>query len=328
MGNWRTFLFASVLIPAAVPATKPVFELRGKILPPASFSVSLYNSTTPFTRSLLTGPDGQFRLRGIPAGTYTLSAFAPGKGEMRRTVEVGPGTAGKHGRIELTLDLETSPTSLAGGAGHTVSVGSLSISESARGDYEKAQRELAKPDIPRAIEHLKSAVGKSPAFVAAWNNLGTIAYQTHNYGDAETYFREALRHDPDSFAPLVNLGGALLTLGNLEEAWKYNLYAVLARPDDALANSQLGMTYFALNNYPLAIKYLNGAKRIDPVHFSFPQLTLAQIYLRMDNPTAAATELEDFLHRHPDAPNAAKIRLLLERIHTGQHSPTGTPHVR
>lgn len=323
VGTCRTLVFALALMAPVTPAAIHRFELRGTILPPASFSVSLHSSASPFTKSLLTGSDGRFRLREVPAGTYTLAVFAPGKGELRRTVEIGPGTANRHRRVEVTLNVDANPAALAEGGGHTVSVAQLSVSDSARRDYEKAQQELAKPDIPRAIEHLKSAVAKSPGFTAAWNNLGTIAYQTRNYSEAETYFREALRQDASSFAPLVNLGGVLLTLGKLEEAWKYNLYAVLARPGDALANSQLGMTYFALNNNPLAIKYLNQAKRIDPVHFSFPQLTLAEIYLRMENTTAAAAELEEFLHYHPDAANAGRVRELLRLLRQKRQPSAG-----
>ncbi len=326
MGICLTFVLAFTLIPAGTCTAPSLFELRGAIQPPSAASVTLHSSVSPFTKSLLAGPDGRFRLREIPAGIYTLSVFAPGKGELRRTIEIGPGTAGQRNLISVTLSLETAALTAAEGGGHTVSIAELAVSDSARRDYAKAQKDLAKPDIPRAIEHLKSAVRKSPGFTAAWNNLGTIAYQTRNYSEAETYFREALRHDASSFPPLVNLGGVLLTLGKLDEAWKYNLYAVLSRPGDALANSQLGMTYFALNNFSLAIKHLAQAKRIDPVHFSFPQLTLAEIYSRMGKESAAIAELEEFLRYHPDAANAGRVRELLKLLRQPhqQTLPEGT----
>ena len=94
--------------------------------------------------------------------------------------------------------------------------------------------------MPGAIEYLKNALDLAPQFSAAWNHLGTIAYQSGEYETAEKHFREALRHDPDSYAPLVNLGGALLSLNRVEEALTINLEAVKERPDDALAHSQLG----------------------------------------------------------------------------------------
>ena len=46
----------------------------------------------------------------------------------------------------------------------------------------------------------------------------------------------------------------LINLNKLDEAYQYNLHAVLMRPNDPLANSQLGMTYFELGKPELAIE--------------------------------------------------------------------------
>ena len=105
-----------------------------------------------------------------------------------------------------------------------------------------------------------------------------------------------------------------INLSKFEEALKYNLYAALTHPNDALANSQLGISYFYLDKLDLAQKYLTAAKRIDPAHFSHPQLTLAEIHLRRGDNAAAADALEDFLAHHPDYPTAARIRETIEKL--------------
>ncbi|MEO7145487.1 MAG: tetratricopeptide repeat protein, partial [Bryobacteraceae bacterium] len=69
-----------------------------------------------------------------------------------------------------------------------------------------------------------------------------------------------------------------------------------------------GMTYYAQGNFPSAEKYLLAAQTLDPAHFSHPQLVLAEIYTRGGKRAAAVAELEDFLKRHPDAPEAARVR--------------------
>ena len=137
---------------------------------------------------------------------------------------------------------------------------------------------------------------------------GTIAYQTQKYQRAEEYFREALGADPSAYEPLVNLGGVLINLHKLDDAWTCNVFAVLTRPGDALANSQLGMTYFGLGKMDLAEKYFLEARRLDPAHFSHPQLFLAEIHLRRGDRRATADDLEDFLKHHPDWPQAARMR--------------------
>jgi tetratricopeptide (TPR) repeat protein len=168
--------------------------------------------------------------------------------------------------------------------------------------------------VEGAVSHLERAVEIAPQYSIAWNNLGTIAYQSRRFTDAERYFRRSLEQDRTAFEPLVNLGGVLLTVGNLDEALEYNVGAVLARPNDALANSQLGMTYFAVGSLNLAEKYLEIAKRLDPGHFSHPQLTLAAIHVRRHESAKAVAELEDFLQRHPDSPRAAELRETITRM--------------
>src|SRR5205807_226690 len=152
------------------------------------------------------------------------------------------------------------------------------------------------------------AVDVAPQFAAAWNTLGTIAYQTRRFALAEQRFREALRQDPAAYEPLVNLGGVLVTIHKLDEALEVNVHAALTRPTDALAESQLGMTYFELGQFDAAVKHLERARRIDPAHFSHPQLFLAEIHLRRGEKHAAADVLEEFLSHHPDYPQAAKVR--------------------
>ena len=93
-----------------------------------------------------------------------------------------------------------------------------------------------------------------------------------------------------------------------DESLDYNIRAVLARPNDALATSQLGQSYFQANNYDLALKYLERARSVDPTHFSHPQLVMAEIHLRRGERAAAANDLEDFLKHHPDWPKADAMR--------------------
>jgi tetratricopeptide (TPR) repeat protein len=130
---------------------------------------------------------------------------------------------------------------------------------------------------------------------------------------AEQYFREALKHDPESYAPLVNLGGALLSEGKIEESLPINQRAVRARPDDPLAHSQLGQSYYYLENFNEAEKYLKQAKALDPSHFSYHQLLLINIYARRENLPALIAEMEEFLRLHPDARLAPEIRKSLEK---------------
>ena len=309
-------LLWAVALAAGIRAGDRPYELTGCIQPPATGAVSLFGATTPFSAATLADAQGRFHFRALAPGQYTVAVFIPGQGEARKTVDVGPRTAGLNRRVAIVVDVEESELASPDlvRSESTVSTRELSIPEAARREYREAQKGLAHRDVPAAVAHLERAVELAPQFSAAWNTLGTIAYQSRQYSRAEQCFRKALDRNTDSFEPLVNLGGALLTEGKIHEAFSYNLLAVLTRPKDALANSQLGLNYFAEDKLDLAQKYLEIAERIDPGHFSYPQITLAEIHLRRHQPAAAVREFRDFLQRHPDAPQAARVQSLLTKL--------------
>jgi len=289
-----------------------MFDMDGRIHPEERAAVTLFGDAFPFTASTLSEADGRFRFQKLRPGAYTVSVFMPERGEARRTIEVGPSVAGAHGRVSLDISFKESDFELSGALRrrHSVSAVQLAIPAKAQRDYEEAHKDLARHDPLAATRLLEKAVALAPQFADAWNEIGTIAYQTQKYARAEECFREALNRDPQAFEPLVNLGGVLVTLHRADEAWKYNAMAVVVRPNDALAHSQLGMTYFQLGDLDLSVKHLERARAIDPAHFSHPQaqLILAEIHLRRGEKSAAAEVLEEFLRYHPDWPQAARMR--------------------
>lgn len=291
-------------------AADTVFDLAGRIHPEERASVTLFGDTFPFTASTLSEPDGRFHFQKLRPGPYTISVFTPERGEARQTIEVGPALADARGRVSLDVTFKETDFVLSDTLRrrHSVSTAQLAIPAKAQRDYEEAHKDLARSDPDAATRRLEEAVGLAPQFADAWNLLGTIAYQTQKYERAEQCFREALRQDPRAFEPLVNLGGVLVTLNRPQDAWQYNAMAATARPNDALAHSQLGMNYFQLGDLDLSLKHLEKARAIDPAHFSHPQLFLAEIHLRRGEKSAAADVLEEFLRYHPDWPQAARMR--------------------
>ncbi len=295
-----------LMVAAAAVAAPRGYEIFGQLDPPGPAAVTLHHVPTPFAASALAGLDGKFRFAGLQPGAYTITAFVPGRTEGRLTVDVGPSSADSRGRVSVRVTMEESREAIESGS--RVSARQLAIPAKARRDFERALQRLSQHDVPGAIKLLERAVAEAPHFAAAWNHLGTIAYQTQNYPLAERHFRRGLEADSEAYEPLVNLGGVLLNLGRPDEARSYNLYAVLKRPRDPLAQSQLGMTYFLLSRWQEAEKHLREAIRLDPGHFSHPQLMLAEILQHRGDRAGAAAQLEEFLRLHPDAPVAGSLR--------------------
>ena len=316
MTVWCALLMLGTAAPARADAER-LFQLAGKVLNGEGKPfrrtlpvVFLQSALTPFAVRTSADLGGSYKFKNLRPGTYSLIIAVPFTGEMARTIEIGPSFADSKGKITLNVTFDLKPDSTA----KTVSAAELSIPNNAKTEFRKAQERLARHDTAGAIAHLKRAVELAPQFSVALNNLGTIAYQARQYEEAAGYFRQALEQEPDDYAPLVNLGGALLSAGKVQESLQYNLLAIKAKPEDALARSQLGQTYFFLGKLDMAEAELRKAKTLDPAHFSYPQLLLAEIYARQQDPSSAARELEEFLKFHPDSDRAPRLRAVIQNL--------------
>jgi len=245
-----------------------------------------------------------------------VTVFAPGYGTTRRSVEVTPSLADADGRVQTTIPFASSTVSgpRPPSGRSTVSVSELAIPGLARREFAEAVKKLRKHDIEGATIHLNRAVAVAPQYFAAWNELGSLAARNRNWADAEKYFRKALGVRPGALTAALNLGSALLYGGKPQEALEYNQAAVRRSPNNAAASFQLGLNYFILEQDDLASEYLRTAKRLDPAHYSSPQLVLADLYLRHGDRASAIAELRDFLALHPDAAVAPKIRDQITRL--------------
>ena len=307
MLRWVFLVSIGVSSALAAGGGERLFEIAGSVEPNIEASISIFGATESFAEAMLADHSGHFHFARLRGGTYTLAAMAPGEGEARMTVEAGPQTADAKGRILVRIRIPSAQKADLERR-HSIAAPELAIPGRAWREYRRAQKSLALRDAKGAREHLENSVEIAPGFSEAWNNLGTIAYQTGDFERAATCFEKALAANPRAYEPLVNMGGVLINLNRFEQAREYNQHAVLLRPNDALGNSQLGITYFELGKDGEAEKYLRQACDLDPAHFSHPQLVLAQIHIRQNRRAEAAADLEEYLKVHPDAPNAAELR--------------------
>jgi tetratricopeptide (TPR) repeat protein len=300
---------AAVLILAAVAE---LFTLEGKLEIRHAAEVTVQRTDSSFQATKLVLPGGGFKFDKLPAGSYTVAVMVAGLGEARRTVVLGPGLADSKGRVRSTFTANDFNTNAS--AGQMVPMRLLTLPKEARDSYQKALKCLEKRDEACAEDRMLYAVKIAPQYAEVWNHLGTMAYHRPDYKLAAERFRKALEADRDLYPALVNLGGVSINLGDYDTAWQYNVNAVLREPGDALANAQLGMTYLATNRLELAEKYLKEAIRLDPAHFSNPQLHLAEVYFRRKQWPIAADQLEELLRLRPNIGGAEQIRAEIVKL--------------
>ena len=300
----------------AAAASAETLALRGTVTPDLPRGVAVISAVARAFYDEAPVRNSAFAFKKLEPGAYTLTVLDPQWGVTSRTVQVTRSLAGRSGRVHVEVVLERSEAARRRNLEResSVSLGELAVSPKARAAFKAARRRLTKGDREGGIARLLQAVELSPGFVEAWNELGTLAYKADDYKQAEEYFRAALRRDPQAFAPLVNLGGALLSQQRIDDALPYNLMAQSMRPDDALANAQLGMNFFYKQEFDKARKHLIRAKEADRGHFSHPQFFLAEIHARKGKLQAASRELEELMRLHAGSPAAESARQSLARL--------------
>jgi Tfp pilus assembly protein PilF len=293
-------------------AAQDLYQLEGKVRQEngGAFRVPgpvvyLTSAVEPYYGEALVDLSGHYKIKAVPAGSYILTVSVPPYGRMKMSLDVGPSFADKNWCV--VKDVLFRRQELISEA----SVVQLSIPESARQEYLKARRRLSNQDFDGAFAQLKKVVAVAPRFADALNDLGMISLQAKQFKAAESYFQEALNQDPNSFQSLLNLGGALLSEGKAQEALEFNQRAAKKRPDDPLAQSQLGQNYFRLKQLDLAEHHLKLACSIEPGHYTYPQLVLADIYHHRHDYVSVVRELQRFLSLHPDSKKGSDVQKLL-----------------
>lgn len=92
---------------------------------------------------------------------------------------------------------------------------------------------------------------------------GTAALQKGDLQAAESIFREALVISPDNPEAALKLGTVLNRRGSAE-ARGFLAKALMARPDDASAQLEMGIFYYNKQIYQEALDFLEGARELAP----------------------------------------------------------------
>jgi tetratricopeptide (TPR) repeat protein len=86
-------------------------------------------------------------------------------------------------------------------------------------------------DVKNAEKYYREALKTNPEYAEVWNNLGTLYYARKKYGDAIGYYRRALKYSPNSASIHSNMGTAYFGRKNYDEAMKEYQIALRLDPN-------------------------------------------------------------------------------------------------
>jgi tetratricopeptide (TPR) repeat protein len=209
----------------------------------------------------------------------------------------------------------------------SVSATSLLVPNNARKEFEQGLKEMRNNRLPQATQHLERAVGAYDKYAAAWTELGRVYSASHEMQKARQSFEKAIAADPKYAPPYVSLGALQLDDENYEGALESIGKAVQVDPAIAMGVGGYiqGFANFRLNRLDAAQENLLQAEKGS--HASTPQLhvILAELYLRKQDSSSAATHLRAYVKEAPQGSFADDVRKKLEEIDQAASNNAGGP---
>jgi outer membrane protein assembly factor BamD (BamD/ComL family) len=200
--------------------------------------------------------------------------------------------------------------------GHIVSAVSDEASKDAKKAFERAQDDVRKNEVDKAVKDYQKAAQLYPDYAAAWFELGRLQLSRKQFEEARRSFDSAMKADPKYLSPLLPLEA----LASQSQDWP-----VLAEVTGRLIKLDAydypeAFYYNAVANYSLkqmeiAEKSAREAARLDAQH-RYPDVyrLLASILVARDQIPQAREQLAEYLKLFPNEPDAATVRAQLDQL--------------
>jgi hypothetical protein len=269
-----------------------------------------------------TDDSGGFVFAGIPAGTYILKVAASGYVPSDTEINVDFGTG--HG-VTIFLRPEGRKSSHIAGAA-AISEHELSMPAAARKSMEAGQKKLyAEKNPAGALRDFQTAVAKAPEYYEAFYQMGLTYLALQNSAEAEKSLQAAVTFSQEKFAD-ADLALASLLLARHDSVHGEPLlrHGLDLNPDSWSGYFQLGKLELYRNHLDAARQAAEKAQSLAPEQAMTYRL-LSLIHMRQKNDPATLADLDAYLRRDPDSPEAVtakKIRADIQQRLAAAGSPT------
>jgi tetratricopeptide (TPR) repeat protein len=130
--------------------------------------------------------------------------------------------------------------------------------------YAQAQAAQQGNDVATAIQKYREMIRLAPHLAAAYNNLGRLYFNQHDYGHAEQTLSQGLRLNPDMPTASAMLGMSYFETGQVQKAEEPLETALRANPKDALVEITLAKVRIHLRKYDGAVDLLKAYTEQNP----------------------------------------------------------------
>ncbi len=270
-------------------------------------------STGSIVNSAYTGVGGNFEFRQIPQGNYEVIASS-GTQQVEERIEPNS----MHAVVDLRLPGPANGSRPNDGMGNrTVSVAQYRVSQAARDELRKAREASVKDKLDEAQRHLAKALDLSPDYADALTLRAVFKLDAKDVDSAIEDLNKAIQNDPNCAMAYMALGSAFNMQGKFDEALQTLQRGESLAPDAWQTYFEKGRAYAGKNDFDAAVRSLDRAQTLAPAEFPLIRLVRAHALLNLNRFGDAAADLEAYLNKNPNGPEAAQAQRMLERARAG-----------
>lgn len=257
---------------------------------------------------------GNFIFSGLGNGNYTVTVVAGNEYETAvQHVEIALSRDSVAQSFSVTIRLDEKKRDIRKPG--VVNSENAVVPKVSMDHYKKAIGLSNAGKLKEAIKELENAIASYPQFVAALTELGILHIKLGDMDNAEKSFLAALNINPEAFEPLVNHGILLVRTKRFSEAENVLQKALKLKNDSAIANYYLGRVFAGLERYTEAEKHYKIAIDIGgPTEMNEAHRMLASVYIETGDDAQAITALETYLKLVPKAPDADRLREVIQQL--------------
>jgi len=255
--------------------------------------------------------DGEYRLMNLKSGTYVITVTAPGYKPATARIELISGTRVR-GNTKLVLLPESSPK--AEKHSGVVSQNELRAPRRSVRQVEIAERSMDGGDFSAAARAVDKALEIYPAYARAFLLRGRLSEKVGKPREAARSYEKALEGDADAYpayaalAEIHRLEGDHKALRDVADRWKK------AQPLSAAPYYYGALASFQAGQFLVAVDEALMSRRFPHENLPHLNLLLANCYIKLGDPSAAAAQMREFLASRADDPMASEVRRSLEAL--------------
>jgi tetratricopeptide (TPR) repeat protein len=330
----------------SAPTTTSVeADILGQVAMPDDSSrggleVTLETSDHIRSQSSLTDPDGRFQFHHLAVDTYYVYINIEGFTPIEQQVVLkanGPTASAmvlldmKHGSSDPDPKAPGDPMDRRKNdtAARTFAADLLTkYPPKAVKEYQQGLDEQTRGNTDKSLSHFEKAAGEAPQFYEAWLEVGKARQQLGRLDPADQAFQRARMLQPQSAAPLIDLGAVALDRARKLESANSGTEAMamyrdsLKLLDEAArlspASSQQ-LEYFR-GSARFKIGDLNGAESSLQAALDGPRplqdarLMLVNVLMKQRRYSEALEQLNAYLQANPNSPQRAAIEKMQSQI--------------